>query len=144
VDASHDGTLAVAGGWRVEDATHLELLAFDAWTDDEAAADWIAERAGRRIPIVIDGASPASRLIPLLKRRRCKVITGSASDMSKGCGGFHAATLAGLVTHDAHELVTDALAGAKKRSIRDAGGWGWDRRDPDTNIAPLVAMTLAH
>lgn len=144
VDASHDGTLAVAGGWRDEDATHLELLAFDAWTDDEAAADWIAERAGRRIPIVIDGASPASRLIPLLKRRRCKVITGSASDMSKGCGGFHAATLAGLVTHDGHELVTDALAGAKKRSIRDAGGWGWDRRDPDANIAPLVAMTLTH
>lgn len=144
VDASHDGSLAVSGGWRAEDATHLELLAFDAWPDDEAAADWIAERAGRRIPIVIDGMSPAARLIPLLKSRRCRVVTGSASDMSKGCGGFHSATLAGLITHDGHDLVTDALAGAKKRSIRDAGGWGWDRRDPEVNIAPLVAMTLAH
>lgn len=144
VDASHDGTLAVAGAWRGDGSTHLELLDFDAWPHDEAAADWIAERAGRRIPIVIDGASPASRLIPLLKARRCRVITGSASDMSKGCGGIQSAALTRLLTHDGHELVIAALVGAKKRNIRDAGGWGWDRRDPETNIAPLVAFTLAH
>ena len=144
VDASHDGTLAVAGAWRADEATHVELLAFDDWTDDAAAADWIAERAGRRIPVVIDGASPAARLIPLLKARRCKVVTGSATDMSKACGGLQSAALSSLMTHDGNDLVATALAGAKKRAIRDAGGWGWDRRDPDTNIAPLVAVTLAH
>ncbi|MDB5716439.1 MAG: hypothetical protein JWO15_3836, partial [Sphingomonadales bacterium] len=32
---------------------------------------------------------------------------------------------------------------AKKRNIRDAGSWGWDRKDPTVNIAPLVAVTLA-
>jgi hypothetical protein len=35
------------------------------------------------------------------------------------------------------------LAGARKRKIGDAGGWGWDRRDPSVNIAPLVSVTLA-
>jgi hypothetical protein len=33
--------------------------------------------------------------------------------------------------------------GARKRAIGKAGGWGWDRRDPELNIAPLVAATLA-
>lgn len=145
VDASHDGVLVVAGAWRTEDSpTHLELLAVDQWADDEAAADWIAER-GRRIPIIIDAMSPAARLVPLLKLRRCRVKAGQSQDMAKACGGIHAASSApGLLTHDGNELVTDALAGAKKRAIGQAGGWGWDRRNPEANIAPLVALTLAH
>lgn len=146
VDASHDGILVAAGGWRIGDTTHVELLAVDDWTDDEAAADWLAERAGRRITLVIDTMSPAARLTPLLKARRCKVRGTSAGDMARACGGIHAAASSplSLVTHDDHPLVTAALATAKKRAIGQAGGWGWDRRDPDVNIAPLVALTLAH
>lgn len=144
VDASHDGVLVAAGCWRVESASHLELLAVDQWSDDEVAADWIAERAGRRIIVFIDSASPAARLIPLLKSRKVKVVSGSAGDMSRGCGGFFSATTSGSVTHDGHAATRDALEGATKRKIGDAGGWGWDRRDPGTNIAPLVAVTLAH
>ncbi|WP_269304907.1 hypothetical protein [Aeromicrobium sp. HA] len=144
VDASHDGVLVAAGCWRVESASHLEVLAIDDWSDDDAAADWIAERAGRRIVVFIDSASPAARLIPLLKSRRVKVASGSAGDMSRACGGFFSATTNGSVTHDGHPVVGDALEGATKRKIGDAGGWGWDRRDPETNIAPLVAITLAH
>ena len=49
-----------------------------------------------------------------------------------------------LLTHEGHPLVTAALGTAKKRAIGQAGGWGWDRKDPDVNIAPLVALTLAH
>lgn len=152
VDASHDGVLAVAGSWREGDTTHLELLAVDEWTDDTAAVEWISSRAGRRVPIVIDSASPAARLIPLLKAKRCKVVSGSAGDMAKACGGLYAAATSRTptssqpaeLTHDGHQAVSIALRGAKKRAIGQAGGWGWDRRDPDTNIAPLVAMTLAH
>lgn len=144
VDASHDGVLVVAGCWRVESASHLELLAVDDWSDDDAAADWIAERAGRRIVVFIDSASPAARLVPLLKARRVKVVSGSAGDMSRGCGGFVTATTSGTVTHDGHGAVADAIEGATKRKIGEAGGWGWDRRDPSVNISPLVAFTLAH
>ncbi|WP_182377885.1 terminase [Nocardioides sp. WS12] len=144
VDASHDGVLVVAACWREDDSSHVELLAVDNWADDEAAADWIAGRAGRRIPITIDSASPAARLVPLLKNRRCKVNAGSAGDMAKGCGGLYAAALGQLLTHAGQAAVNDALTGAKKRAIGQAGGWGWDRRDPDANIAPLVAVTLAH
>lgn len=149
IDASHDGVLVAAGCWRFDDASHVELLALDNWSDDDVAADWIACRAKRRIPVVIDQASPANRLIPLLKARGCKVIAGHAGDMSKACGGIYSAALTpgggrlswgGPGSH----LIGKALEGATKRKIGDAGGWGWDRRDPETNIAPLVAVTLAH
>lgn len=149
VDASHDGVLVAAGCWRIEESSHIELLAVDRWTDDERAADWIAERAGKRITVVIDSVSPAARLIPLLKTRKCKVHAGSPGDMAKACGGIYAAATAAPEQRLSHggegsELVSAALAGAKKRPIGQAGGWGWDRRDPETNIAPLVAVTLAH
>ena len=126
----------------------MELLAVDAWGSDDVAVEWIAGRAGRRMPVVIDSTSPAARLIPLLKARKVKVISGGPTDMSKACGGIYQAALAAepLLSHGGPgaELITLALAGAKKRKIGDAGGWGWDRRDPSVNIAPLVAATLAH
>ncbi|MGB3761829.1 MAG: hypothetical protein WA966_01300 [Ornithinimicrobium sp.] len=37
----------------------------------------------------------------------------------------------------------DAVAGAGKREIPDAGLWGWDRRWADANIAHLMSATLA-
>lgn len=145
VDASHDGIPVVAACWRIDDQAHVELLGAGE-ADDEALADWLAEKASPKIPVVIDGASPAARLIPLLTKRRVKVVTGSSMAMSKACGGLQSAVMAGLLTWGGPNgyLLGRALAGAQKRKIGDAGGWGWDRRDPDTNISPLVAVTLAH
>lgn len=145
VDASHDGVPVVAACWRVDEQSHVELLGAGE-ADDEALADWLAEKAAPKVPLVIDGASPAARLIPLLQTRRVKVTTGSSMAMAKACGGLHAAATSGLLTWGGPNgyLVGRALVGAKKRKIGDAGGWGWDRRDPDSNISPLVAVTLAH
>lgn len=66
--------------------------------------------------------------------------------MAKACGGFLAAASSGLLTWGGPNgyLIGRALAGAQKRKIGEAGGWGWDRRNPDSNISPLVAVTLAH
>jgi hypothetical protein len=124
--------------------SHLELVAVDAVEDTSGAEDWIVERAGRKIPVVIDSMSPAASMIPALKARRVKVIVTSAGDMAKACGGFFDAALEGRVTHAAQSQLDDALAGARKRNIGQAGGWGWDRKDETSNIAPLVAATLAH
>lgn len=146
VDASHDGIPVVAACWRIEDQSHVELLGAGEVTD-EALADWIANKVvARKIPVTIDGASPAARLIPLLESRRVKVTTGSSMAMSKACGGLYAAVVDGLVTWGGTNgyYIGRALAGAKKRKIGDAGGWGWDRRSLENNISPLVAVTLAH
>src|SRR5690606_12153248 len=96
-----------------------------------------------RTPVVIDSQSPAASMIPVLKARRVKVITGSASDMSRACGLVVSDLEAGRLTHADQEPLNEARDGARKRSIGGAGGWGYDRKDPSVNIAPLVAVTLA-
>lgn len=145
VDAAHDGIPVVAGCWRIDDQSHVELLlATDV--DDDSLANWIADKAVQKMPVVIDGASPAARLIPLLKNRRVNVVTGTSMAMAKACGGLYAGVVSGLLTWGGVDgyLLGRSLSDAQKRKIGDAGGWGWDRRNPEANISPLVAVTLAH
>lgn len=146
VDMSHGRAISVGASWRMgEDEYHVE----EVWsgTDPALAIEWIADRAGRRIPVLIDSASPAASLEPELRARRVKVRRTSASDMATACGLFenkvHAADTDTALTHGDQPAVTEALFGARKRQIRDAGGWAWDRRDPTCVIHPLVAVTLA-
>ncbi|UTN93198.1 terminase [Mycobacterium Phage Sunflower1121] len=142
VDMSHGGALSVAACWLMDDESrHVEQVW--AGTDTAAAVDWIVERAGRRMPVVIDDASPAKALVPELKRRKVKVRVTGAGDMAKACGLFENNVNNDTLTHGDQTDVTEALKGARKRPIRDAGGWGWDRRDPTCVIHPLVAVSLA-
>lgn len=141
VDMSHRGEISVAASWATGDVVHAE----EVWanSDAQAAVAWIASRSTRRLPVIIDNASPAMALVPDLKALGLNVITTTATDMGKACGLVVNRATAGTVTHGGQDAVTDALKGARKRPIRDAGGWGWDRRDETVNIAPLVAWTLA-
>jgi hypothetical protein len=141
VDMSHRGEISISACWVSEDFAHAE----EVWAgvDEAACIEWLDSRATRRTQIVIDNASPASALAPELKRRGKNVTLSTAWDMGKACGLVVARAKAGTVTHGAQDSITDALKGARKRPIRDAGGWGWDRRDESVNIAPLVAWTLA-
>ncbi len=142
VDMSHGGAVSIGACWLIDDESrHVEQVW--AGSDTAAAVEFIVERAGRRIPVVIDAASPANALVPELKRQRVKVRVTGASDMAKACGLFENNANADTMTHGEQSDVTDALKGARKRPIRDAGGWGWDRRDPTCVIHPLVAVTLA-
>lgn len=143
VDESHQGAISIAASWVDGDHVHAE----EVWagSDAQTAIAWLADRSrrGRTIPIVIDNASPAKDLAPDLNALRLNVKLTTAGDMATACGLVVNKASAGTVSHAAQEPVTEALKGAKKRPIRDAGGWGWDRRDETTNIAPLVAWTLA-
>lgn len=141
VDMSHDREISIGACWLEADSAHLE----EVWAgvDDVAAVEWIVARAGRRMPVVIDSMSPAASMIPTLKARGVKVHIGTASDMAKGCGLVASDLEAGRLTHADQQPLNDAREGARKRAIGTAGGWGYDRRDPSINIAPLVAVTLA-
>jgi len=141
VDMSHGREISIAGAWLEGASTHLE----EVWAgvDTAAALDWITERAGRRIPVVVDSIGPASSLVPELRARKVKVRISGANDMAKACGLFESAVNSDALTHGGQDTITEALVGARKRPIRDAGGWGWDRRDPSCSIHPLVAATLA-
>jgi hypothetical protein len=142
VDMSHDRHISVAACWlEAEDTAHAE----EVWAgpDADAAVEWVTKAAGRRIPVVIDEASPASSLAPILRARKVRVLKTSAGDMAKACGQLVDKVGLGKFTHADQDPVNDAVTGARKRAIGTAGGWGYDRRDESVNIAPLVALTLA-
>jgi hypothetical protein len=141
VDASHSRELSIAACWLEQGKAHAE----EVWagTDEMAAEAWIAERATRLMPIVIDGLSPAASLVPRLRARGLNVKVTSSSDVVKACGLWLGDVTAGHLTHADQTSINDALEAARKRAIGSAGGWGWDRKDSQTNIAPLVAHTLA-
>lgn len=141
IDMSHDRQISVGACWLEDTSAHIE----EVWAgmDEPAAVEWVAGRAGRRMPVFIDGQSPASSMIPALKARGVKVYTGNVSDMSRACGLTTSDLEAGRLTHADQQSVNDAREGARKRGIGTAGGWGYDRKDASVNIAPLVAVTLA-
>jgi hypothetical protein len=141
VDMSHAREISVGACWLEDASAHVE----EVWAgvDEPAAVEWVAARAGRRIPVMIDAKSPASSMIPALRARRVKVLTGNENDMARGCGLVASDVEAGRLTHADQEPLNDAREGARKRAIGTAGGWGYDRKDPTVNIAPLVAVTLA-
>lgn len=150
VDMSHGGDLSIGACWVRGESVHIE----EVWSGGSvtAAADFLGEVAGRRIEVVIDDISPAAQMVPDLKARRVRVRRSSARDMAKACGQFESRVHQGVeaqdgevkaLTHGGQAPLTDALMGARKRPIGDAGGWGWDRRDSTVAIYPLVAATLA-
>lgn len=141
VDMSHGRQMSVGACWIDGDDAHIEQVW--AGTDPVLCVEWLAERAGRRIPIVVDQASPASSLVPELRARKCNVVTTSAANMAQACGVLENRIGTDSLTHGAQKPLTDAILGARRRPIRDAGGWALDRSDPTSMIYPIVAATLA-
>jgi hypothetical protein len=141
VDMSHGLQISVAGAWVVGEAVHVE----EVWAGNDvpAALRWIVSAAGRRTEVVIDDLSPAAQMIPELLAQRVKVKRSTARDMTKGCLMFETRVNTGFLSHSGQPQLASAVAGARKRPIGEAGGWGWDRRDATVSIHPLVAATLA-
>lgn len=141
VDASHARRFSVAGCWRDAHGAHGEEVL--AGSDEDEVFAWLVARSTRRMPIVVDHYSPAASLVPRLKQAGRTVHVTTSTDMAKACGLWLGDVEAGRLTHGDQDSVNDAIADAKKRAVGNAGGWGWDRRDETSNIAPLVAHTLA-
>jgi len=141
VDMSRGLQISIAGAWVIGESIHVE----EVWAGDDVAAAvaWIITAAGKRTEVIIDDFSPAAQMIPELVTKRVKVKRSMSRDMAKGCLLFETRANAGLLSHSGQPQLAAAVAGAKKRPIGDAGGWGWDRRDATVSIHPLVASTLA-
>lgn len=143
VDMSHSREVSVAACWIEGGNAHIE----EVWAGSDAAkaVEWITEHArSRRIEVVADPYS-AAPLIPELVARGVTVrkLQPNGSEMAQACGAFESRADSDGLTHGGQQRITDALAGARKRHIRDTGGWGWDRSNPQAQIHPLVAATLA-
>lgn len=140
LDMSHDRVVSIG----VCVGEHVEVAALDQVADTLGAVEWLVERAGKHIPVVVDGQSPAASMVAALRTAGVRVIVTTAADMAKACGAFFDAVAEERLTHFNQAPLNAALAGARKRPIGTAGGWGWDRKDYSINLAPLVSVTLAH
>ena len=143
LDRGMDGATSIAGGWRTDTGAHVELVAVDVTPDSERIVQWVAVRAGRRIPVLIAADSPAAALAPALRVAKVKVVLVNLPDYGKACIGFTTDIDERRLSHAGQAQVSAAMTGAKKRNIGVAGSWGWDRKSPTNDISPLVAVTLA-
>jgi phage terminase large subunit-like protein len=146
VDMSHARDISVGACW-IDDTGAAYVEEVWANADTVATVEWIVAAvaaAGRRTPVVVDPYSAAS-LIPELRSRgvSLRVVQPTGAEMAQGCGTFEAGVTADTLSHADQPRLADAIAGAKRRPIRDTGGWGWDRRNTGAQIHPIVAVTLA-
>lgn len=141
VDMSHQDEISIHACWIEDTSAHVE----EVWAgiDPDEAIDWLETAAGRRTWVIIDAASPAGSLISELRARGVRVWVTNAPEMAQGCGAIKNRINTGTLTHAGQKRLTAALRNARPRPIRDAGGWGWDRRDPTQPIHPIVSATLA-
>jgi hypothetical protein len=141
---NHARQISVNACWLDGDQAHTEEVWADS--DTEAAVNWIEDawrRAGRRTWVIIDSESPAASLVTDLENRRVRVHVTTAPQYAAACGAVENRLKAGTLTHGGQETVTNAVVkDGKRRPIRGAGGWGWDRRNPSSQIQQAVAMTL--
>ena len=140
VDMSHDRRISISACWLVDECAHVE----EVWSgrDEAAGLRWMlaATEKHRRMPIVIDVYSPAKHWITELTQQKRNPVP---NDMAKACGLFVSWAGAMKLTHGDQKSVNDALEGARKRPIGTAGGWGWDRKDETSYIAPIVSVSEA-
>ena len=145
VDVPWDRSRAViaVAGRRVDGREHVELVDLrpgTAWAPARLAE--LVEK-WRPVAVALDPAGPAGALAPDLERLGMDVFNVSGREMAAACGGFRDKAVADRLRHLGQPELTAALDGARKRMTGDAGAYTWDRRDPSSNISPLVAATVA-
>ena len=92
--------------------------------------------------VVVDGASAAFSLVDPLRQRGLTVTVTSARQMAAAFGNFYDTVMDGGMRHLDQPLLNSALAAARKRKIGDSG-FGWSRKDSESDITPVTAATLA-
>lgn len=143
LDRWHDGTTAIAGAWLWNDETYAEILELDVAHDTNSVVEWLAARAGKKIPVVIAADSPAAALVVDLIAHGVRVVLLAGPEFARACQGFANAAIEGGMTHSDQEQLNRALANAIRLNVGKAGAWVWDRRATENDISPLVAATLA-
>ncbi|WP_293311751.1 hypothetical protein [Mycolicibacterium sp.] len=121
----------------------IDSLPGTAWIPDrvrELAQEW------KPCAVVIDPHSAAGSLITTIEGLGVEVVKSNATDLTKACGAFYDAVTADRdsddsLRHRGAGPLARAVTSAKKRELSDA--WAWDRKDRDSDITQLMAVTLA-
>jgi hypothetical protein len=123
-----------------DDAGNGELI------DHRPGVGWVSERVAELVgrwggEVSIDAQGPAGSLGDELESRGIRVRRCTTRDMAYACAGFFDAVADKKIRIRRHPSLDAAASAARRRVTGDA--WIWARRDADTDVSPLVALTLA-
>ncbi|MEU3563525.1 terminase [Kitasatospora sp. NPDC006786] len=155
VDVSplRDWASIAAASRRPDGRIHLEVV------DRRAGTDWVADALGRLaalwrpVVVTLDAKGPVGSLVDALADEGIRVsedpehpergdlLIPRTGDVVAACGQLADAIRQGTVVHTDQTPLTAAVNGARTRPLGDA--WAWHRRNAQTDISPLVAVTLA-
>jgi hypothetical protein len=90
---------------------------------------------------VIDNYSAAATLVPAIEQLKVDVLATNASSLARACSGFLAYVNEDKLRHQGSPKLAASVLGGKKRDLLD--GWAWDRKDSNSDITQLMAVTLA-
>lgn len=146
VDMAQDRTsAAVALAGEVADGRWLVSLR----EHKTGPTDWVvpfveAFKARNQVrAVVIDKASAAASLIDRFEQSRVRVTATGVVEMADACGQLYDGVYAGWLAHSAQPQLAYALSQARKRDLLGGGAWGWNRKSSESDITPVVAVTLA-
>lgn len=91
-------------------------------------------------PVAYDPTGPAGVFGDEIQKHGIRVIPVSGRDMAHACSWFFDGVHDGTIRIRLHADLDAAVAAAKKRYSGDA--WVWGRRNDETDISPLVAVTI--
>lgn len=131
-------SIAVAGA-RADGIYHVEVI------DNRMGTDWVLPRLTQLVAqwqpvaVVVDG--PASSVVPELESLRVPVYKTTPNELGAACGMFYDAVMGRTLRHVNQSLLTSAIDSARQRPLGDM--WAWGRKLTETDITPVVAVTLA-
>jgi hypothetical protein len=140
VDANPDRTYATIVAASKE-GTCVEVI------DRQPGVGWVVDRItalrGRHDvrEVVIHGGGPAGTVLGELERSGANVHIATDTQMILAAGTFYDLVMGHALNVRTSEVLNAAVQGARKRQRGDA--FSWARRSPSTDLAPLVAASLA-
>jgi phage terminase large subunit-like protein len=144
-DVSPDRSTATiaSAAWTTEGVPYVDVVESRRGQPDWGVQRFVdlCERHEVRA-LVVDGASAAFSLVDPLRQRGLTVTVTSARQMAAAFGNFYDTVMDGGMRHLDQPLLNSALSVARKRKIGDSG-FGWSRKDSESDITPVTAATLA-
>jgi phage terminase large subunit-like protein len=145
IDVSPDRSVAsiATAAWTTEGVPYVDVIESRRGDPDWGIQKFVDLSSRHQVrAVVIDRLSAANSLIDPLEQRGVAVTATTATQMAKAFGTFVDAVMDGKMRHLDQPALSVALSVARKRNIGD-GGFGWSRKDSESDITPLVASTLA-
>ncbi|MHA7210800.1 hypothetical protein [Arthrobacter sp. MDT1-65] len=126
---------------------HVEVAEDTPFTESgtDALVAWVFQRAGRRIPVIMDAYSPIRSIEAALKAKKCKVFILGPNELSQACGGLYDAVVKDkTVSHYGQDSLDASLAGAVKQKFGEGGAWKWNRKGFEIDLTQIMSVTCAH